>query len=475
MPDIPIPLVGPSNPGAHVKADSQRSVNLIPYKIEREGEKTRWHLVGAPGNALFSALPYEPIRGRYIFDDRTFVCVSAYILEVYEDGTTHQWGTVPSVDGRVIFAELNKTIIIGDGEGFYSLDLMANTLAIIADAPRGRWCFAFNQRVHYVEMGNDTAPGQIFYSEILDPTNIPGANFYTAENRPDKVRAAIPTEDQIWIGGDDTFEMWQDTGDANTPFQRIPGGVVNNGLSAENTLLQLDNSVWWVGKDSHGEGVVWRSNGFTPVRVSVAAVERFLSGATNLSAFGYQEDGHTYYVLNADEGTWACDIATQNEWHERAWLFEPTGELRRARVEMHAYCYGKHLGFDWENGNIYQMSQDIYDDAGTPLIRKRITGHLDFNGQNVTVDELYVDMATGVGLNDGQGSSPLLMMRYSRDGGQNWSAELHRSIGPIGATQARVRFNRLGAGRDWVFEFKVSDPVQVVLLAATARVRVGRR
>lgn len=475
MPDIPIPLVGPSNTGAHIKADSQRTINLIPYKIEREGEKVRWHLVNRPGLNTFCTLSSSPIRGVLVYHDgRFFVVAGAYVYEVYSDGSTYQWGTIASVDGRVVMAESASEIIIGDGAGFYSLNLNTSTLAPITAAPIGRHCFAFNQRIHYVERGNTTAPGQVFYSEILDPTNIPGANFYTAENRPDALLTALATEDQIWLFGLDTTEMWYDTGDANTPFQRINGGVVNSGILDEDTAIQLDNSLWWVERDAYGKGIVRRSNGFTPVRVSTAPVERFLANATYLSAYGYQEQGHSYYVLNADEGTWAFDIAT-NEWSERAWLDETDGQLKRARPEIHAYAFDKHLVSDWETGTIYEASQDIYDDDGTPMVSRRITGHVDFSGKTIAVDELYIDLATGVGLQTGQGSDPILMLRYSRDGGQNWSNELHRSIGAVGSTQSRVRYHRLGSGRDWSFEISISDPVQRVILGATANVRVGDR
>lgn len=475
MPDIPVPLIGPSNEGVHPKADCQRTINLIPYKIERENEKTKWHLVNTPGLANFTTLPSQPVRGFFEYHDgRFFVVARASFYEVYEDGSYNEIDTITSTSGRVSMAELAGNIIIGDGQGFYAYDVAADTLTPIADAPTGRWCFAFRQRMFYVERGNTVAPGQVFYSEVLDPTNIPGANFFTAENKPDALSAAIPTEDQIWLFGRDSIEVQYDTGDATTPIQPVPGGILSVGITDEDTALHLDNSLWWVGRDEHGKGIVWRSNGFNALRMSVSAVERFLASATNVSAYGYQEDGHTYYVLNADEGTWALDIAT-SEWHERAWLDVTDGQLKRARPEIHAYAFDMHLVSDWENGAIYEASQSTYDDDGTPQIARRITGHMDLGGNQVTVDELWIDLATGVGLNTGQGSDPLLMFRYSRDGGQNWSNELHRKIGPIGVTTQRVRYNRLGVGRDWAFEVSISDPVQRVILGATARVRVGAR
>jgi len=467
--DITIPLVGPSNLGAHVKADSQRTINLYPVKVEREGEKARWHLVGSPGLSLFATLDDSPIRGRYVFRGRAFFVAGAWLYEVYDTGSYRKWGTIGSVRGRVSMAELLDDLVIGDGSGFYAFNLTTGLVSAIPDAPIGRWCIAFDQRMLYLEKDS----GRVYYSALNDATDV--GDFFTAENKPDDALALMATEDQIWIPGEDGGEVWYDAGDADNPFQRIPGGVYASGLLSEDTLQYIDNSIWWVEKSKEGSGIVRRSQGFTPVRVSTAAVERFTSSASNLSAYSYQErDGKTFYVLNADEGTWAYDLKDQ-EWHERAFLNQATGTLERARAELHAFAYGKHLVSDYETAKIYEQSLDYYDDDGVPLVARRYTAHTDADGRAVTIDELYLDCATGVGTVTGQGANPVAMLRYSTDGGQNYSNELSRDMGAIGETRSRVRWHSLGMGRDWVFEITITDPVQRVLLGAKARVRVGRR
>lgn len=470
MPDISIPLVGPSNTGIHPKADCQRSINLYPVKIEREGERVRWHLQGTPGKATFATLSYSPIRGEYTFRSRPFVIAGAYLIELYEDGTTYSWGAIGSIRGRVSMCELGDDLVIGDGAGFYAFNLLTGLITAITDAPRGRWCIAFDQRVLYLERDS----GRVFYSELNDATDIPGLNFFTAENKPDDALALIATEDQIWIPGEDGTEVWYDAGDEDNPYQRIPGGLLPVGLQAEDTLQYLDSAIWMVGKNKDGRGIVWRNSGFNFQKVSTAAVERFAENATNLSAYGYQEQGESFYVISADEGTWAFGIRA-GEWHERSHLNQANGDFERDRAEIHAFAFGKHLVSDYEDGIIYEQSLGYYADASTPLVARRITAHTDADGRALTIDELWVDCATGVGLITGQGSDPQMMLRYSIDGGQNWSNELSRDMGAIGVTQARCRWHSLGLGRDWAFEVSISDPVPRVLLQAKARVRVGRR
>src|SRR5690606_16378812 len=110
------------------------------------------------------------------------------------NGSYREWGKVNSVRGRVGMASLLSVIVIGDGAGYYALDLTAETVTSIADAPRGRFPVFFNQRIIY--QGEN---GQVYYSELNDPTDIPGLNLFTAESLPDEIVAITTTEDQIWL------------------------------------------------------------------------------------------------------------------------------------------------------------------------------------------------------------------------------------------------------------------------------------
>jgi hypothetical protein len=466
--EVSVNIVGPSNKS---QADCQRSINLFVRKAQQEGEKSLTHLVSAPGLSLHCTLPKSPIRGALVMSERLFVMAGSTLYEVYSGGTYRKWGTIPSTEGRVSMAECVGTISIGDGSGFYSFDPDAGTVTKITDAPRGRYCIPFDQRILYHEAGS----GRVYYSELNDPTNVPALNFFTAENRPDGLETILATEDKIWLLGTDTTEAWYDSGDTDNPFQRIPGSVVFNGCLSGDTAVRTDNAVLMVGSNDDGDRQVFRIQGFQHMIISTHAVETFVKTATNLSAFSYQEDGHTFYILNADEGTWAFDISTQ-EWAERAWLNPASGLLERARAEIHAFCYGYHFVSDYESGKLYKQSTSYYSDNGDPLLRRRVFRGPEKDGRGISIDELFIDMKTGVGLDGtGQGTNPKIMLRYSVDGGFAWSNEAMGDIGRIGDRTNQVRFRRLGLGHDWAFEVSVSDPVPVTIYKATVRGRLGRR
>lgn len=66
------------------------------------------------------------------------------------------------------------------------------------------------------------------------------------------------------------------------------------------------------------------------------------------------------------------------------------------------------------------------------------------------------------------GSDPQIMLQVSKDGGHTWGNELWRSLGAQGQYSRRVTWKRLGIAKDWVFRFRVSDPVKVVIMNAAA-------
>lgn len=460
-------LIGPSSDGPHIKIGSQRSINWFPVKPEREGDP--WYLRGTPGLELLDTLPHANQRGWHVHAGRQFVVAGARVYEVYADGSSFDWGKINSVRGRVVMASLLNVIVIGDGAGFYALDLTAGTVTAIADAPRGRFCVFFNQRILY--QGEN---GQVFYSELNDATDIPGLNFFTAESLPDEIVAITTTEDQIWLHGPDSTEVWYDSGDADNPFARIPGGVVYSGCAHPFTAIRVDNSVWWVEKDKEGAGIVRRSNGFTAMRVSTSAVERFIAQSEEVTAFSYMEEGHTFIQFNSETGSWALDLKT-NEWAERAWLNPATGEQERQRQEFHAFVYGVHLVGDYETGKIYRMGLDLYSDAGDEIRRTRVSPHVQRDGAPIAIYELFLDFATGVGLDgEGQGTDPLVMLRVAKNGAA-FGDELTTSLGAIGRFGTQARFHRLGVGRDWLFEVSVSDPVFAAFKGADMRAVAGRR
>ena len=61
---------------------------------------------------------------------------------------------------------------------------------------------------------------------------------------------------------------------------------------------------------------------------------------------------------------------------------------------------------------------------------------------------------------DRKDDPPKIMVRFSDDGGHNWSNEYQMDIGALGNFETRAQLYRLGRARNRVFEFSMSDSVK---------------
>jgi hypothetical protein len=166
----------------------------------------------------------------------------------------------------------------------------------------------------------------------------------------------------------------------------------------------MDNSVFWLGADPRGRGIVYRANGYTGVRISTHAVEFAIQGYGNLSdavGYTYQQDGHTFYVLNFTDAdtTWVFDAAT-GAWHERAGF--RNGDFKRHRGNCYARLNGDLIVGDYQNGKLYKFDLDVYEDDGQTqkwLRRWRALAPGSNDLKRTAHHSLQIDCETGVGLN----------------------------------------------------------------------------
>ena len=111
------------------------------------------------------------------------------------------------------------------------------------------------------------------------------------------------------------------------------------------------------------------------------------------------------------------------------------------------------------------MANSYYITNGTQ-IKERIVSPINGDllqspGKRVMMNKLNLIMQTGVGIATGQGSSPVVMLSLSIDGGETWTEEYQVSIGAGGAYQTRVEWWHLNSFYDGTIKIRFSDPVFV--------------
>ncbi len=467
------PILGQAYVARSVNAADNRMVNLFPEAIP-EGGMTSGFLNRAPGLRLLATIGTGPIRGLWTHSTGGY---DAYVVsgsEFYKIDTEYNatlLGTV-SGSGPVSIADSGTQIFLACNPDAYVYTEATNTFVQITDpdfAGAATVCyidgyFAFNQPNTQI----------IWVTGIFDATQIDPLAFAAAESSPDQVVAVVSNNREVWVFGQGTTEVWYDAGTIPFPLAPIQGAYNEIGCLAPFSIAKLDNSIFWLGADPRGYGIVYRNQGYTGKRVSTHAIEYAIQQYGDISdaeAYTYQEEGHAFYVLNFPKAnaTWVYDVAT-GAWHERAsWN---NGFFMRHRGQCQMNFNSQTIVGDFENGNIYALDLNVYSDNGDIQKWVRSWRPLPPNQNNLkrtAQHTLQLDCQSGVGLNLGQGSDPQVMLRWSDDGGHTWSSEHWISMGKIGEYGYRAIWRRLGMTtklRDRIYEISGTDPNKIVIVGA---------
>lgn len=442
-------------------------INMYPVKAEDQAKEIG-AFVQCPGLVQYMDTGLAGCRGLYRASNGIAYGVNGSTLYTFAAGAMAVIGTISTASGPVSMADNGVQLALVDGVAGYYVPLAGGALTqITADGfPNG------SRQIDFADtylIAFNPANGVFGISGNNDAAAWDALDFGSAEGSPDKNKALIVNYRELWLFGDQSGEIFTDSGAADFPWERFQGGFIEKGIAAPYTLKKLDNSVFMLGSDINGAGVVYRSEGFNMVRISTHAIEFALSTYSTIEdaiAWTYQQDGHSFYVLSfpAAGKTWAYDVSAGG-WHERAGFED--GEFTRYPATWHIYTEGKHIVGDYASGKLYELSQSAYDYDGKPLKWLRSWRGTENEEKYVNYARLEVSAEVGHGLNGlVQGADPQCVIRYSQNGGRNWSNEITRALGQIGQFNARVSVARLPRARNMVFEISGTDPVKTALCGA---------
>ena len=467
------PILGQSYVARSVNAADSRMVNLFPEATPQAG-KTAGFLNRAPGLRLLATLGTGPIRGLWSPDPNglyAYVISGNTFYRIDTSYTAEAYGYV-SGTGQVSMADNGTQLFIASNPDGYIFNMTTLIFAPITDVD-----FPGAVTVGYLDgyfVFNEPDSQRVWTTVLLDGSSVDPLDFASAEGSPDGLVSLIIDHREAWLFGTNSVEVWYDAANAGFPLTRIQGAYNEIGCVAAYSVAKLDNGVFWLGGDARGEGIVYRTNGYTGQRISTHAVEWQIQQYGNISdaiGYTYQQDGHAFYVLifPSAGATWVYDVATDN-WHERAaWV---NGEYTRHRSNCQMAFNHQVIVGDYNDGRVYAFDLETYSDDDQPQRWLRSWRALP-QDQNTLVrtaqHSLQLDAETGVGLNSGQGDAPEAMLRWSDDGGHTWSNEHWSSMGAIGAYGTRTFWRRLGMTdklRDRVYEVSGTDPVKIAIVGA---------
>lgn len=465
------PILGAAYVARSINAANDRCINLYPESIPQGGKEVAY-LQRCPGLRLLGTAGTGPIRGAWTFGGYGYLASGNELYKIASDWSATKIGDI-SGSGPVSMSDNGTQLFVACNPNGYIYNASTLVFSQITDPD-----FAGAVTVGYIDgffVFNQPSSQVFWVTSLLDGTSISPLDFASAEGSPDGLVSLMVDHREIWLFGTNSVEVWYNAGGADFPFQRIQGAFMELGCAAPYTPAKLDNSLFWLGSDARGNGMVYRANGYTGQRISTHALEYAIQGYSTISdaiGYTYQQDGHSFYVLIFPTAgkTWCYDVAT-SLWHERAGF--SNGSFTRHLSNCQMNFNNEIVVGDYANGNFYAFDLGTYADNGATQKWLRSWRAIP-TGQNnlkrTAQHSLQLDCESGVGL-DGitQGTDPQVVLRWSDDGGHTWSNEHSRSMGAIGETGRRVIWRRLGMTtklRDRVYEVSGTDPVKVAIMGA---------
>ena len=487
MPIVPtsaFPFCGPSNLSISPVIDAQRSINLYP-EPGMKGSKTGMGLVGRPGLSAFMTLPASPARALWAGDNKLYAVGGGNFYQIGSGGTiSTNFGAMAGS------AAIGPAYIQANGTQLLVCDPSAGTIFNANNVGPAMNAEFSGVALEYLDgfylaiaTGASLAggnPNQINSSAFGDGTNwapSPGPlpNFVIRSGSADLTIQLATLNSLLYIFGQKTTEIWYDAGNATFPLARINGGTLNIGCMSAGSVVKFQNTILWLAADSNGYGKVYMMNGTTPQPVSTPAVEYLISlqAAANLPiawAYGYEEAGHVFYVLNFPAEGYAgfafyslvYDVTSQL-WHERSWNTESLWPCCFASVPGFNSDGPNFVG-DGYSGKIMFQGVGYPSDLGTAINYVRTAPHISDSNQWVKYPRFELDCDIG-------SAQPYLS--YSNDGGRNfssWSYPMMQSPpqgNPGGAPELKRFYAlQLGRSRDRVFRVSITDSANLIRIAS---------
>lgn len=426
------------------------------------------------------------VRGLYVttINPGLYCVVGQYFLELIPP-TTGNWsaverGVLGSNNGQLVsMADNGGALFIVDGSANgWIYDLNASTFAPVNDSTG---LFTGSTRVDYV----DTyfifnSPGTTtFYCSLSNSTAF-DANYWADKvGFSDILIACACPHDTIWLIGQESSEVWYNSGGQAFPFQRMPNTVLQYGCCAPRSIIVADNAVFFLSQDRWGSVQFMRGEGYVAKRVSTFAVEeQWMTYPTvgDCYAMSYADAGHHFLLLTFPSAnpavpggvTWTLDFTT-GFWHQRM-----TGDPRLGTqqawpvsclVYFNPYYLNQFGQRNWivaggsKSAAIY-LVQRVWTDNGTPIYRERTFPRVINDQKRVSHDQFVCSMMTAPpGLNPDQVS-----LVWSDDGGQTWGTPLVQTVN--GATNGQYSWRRLGLSRDRVYRLSWTAQGETALQGA---------
>lgn len=465
----------------------KRLVNMIPVIPEADAASKR-ALFHTPGIKQTTSVAGNNSRGVLVFSDGTPYRVIGTTLYSFDKftgiSTTH--GTISGAsDVSMDSNGINIAIQDPNGDSYFFTP-STNTLELNS----GSVFLSFGQAktVTFIDSFYVYTTEKIFFSSssktVNDGKNFNALDFLDAEISPDLIRKGFKDHNQLYIGGDNTTELYKSRVTTGFPFQRISGGIIPKGIRAPNSVVKFNKSFMFIGAGKDEKAAIYRILGSSIEKMSNSSVDQLIQGNSEKTiskarGFSYSENGNFFAVFTIGDNTLVYDDTTsrlsgKHEWHERQTGITDGNGFLPWRAVHGALVNGIIQVADDRSGLVGDLDRGTHTEYGNEIERIISTKPFMDKSDEIFSKEILLFMKTGIG--DATTPDPQIRMDYSDNGSRSFKNEISKSMGRVGEYKTEVKWSRLGGiPNNRVLRFKTTAavPIEIYALFGNAKVSVS--
>lgn len=376
-------------------------------------------------NVIIRGIWFQGSRGQttiYVVGDETL-----YVL--VENSEAIPIGTIMGTGPCTFASTIYGIGIVADGV-FYIYDNVSITPVNIPDGQQVTDVTSLdNYFILSIKNSNK------FYWILPGEATIDPLSFASAERNPDDIVALSSIGDELWLLGQNTAEVYSDTGDSNAPFARISGRAYEVGcvdrLSVVRSLKNTLPCLIWVTPTKE----VVLSQG-VPSKISNEAIEELLKASSSFRAWSFTTNRHDFYVLKTENVTVVYDL-TVDKWYRWS-SYELPYWVAAFGIQVNDTIFAT----TDTNGKIFTLGYD-HTDSGNDFLVCEVGGFIPNSSANPVACN-WITLFLSYGTSDSYVVAPLIELRWSDDGGKTWSAYMQGRTGSKGLYDTDITFRSLG-------------------------------
>ena len=467
---VPVNITGPSYQSRSKPLSSQQTKNW--YQQFSESGKDQYVLMPFPG-LKYKGTSSGKNRGFHRMNEILYQVKGTSLYQIDKFGNHILRGEIQG-SLRCIIADdgINMFIVVpGDRVWKYTTDTNLVTQVTNVNISGALSVGFFNNQFIYTFADFSTV------SSVGDGSAASGLNRIGEETLPDAMVRDFVFDEIIYRCGVRSIVAWYNSGVGSPPIEKLQGRIFNVGLAAAHSIALTDEAFYWLGDD----GVVYKSAGGSIERISTDAISNAISKYNTINdaiGFTYTFEGQNFYTITfPTENKTFClsEMLGKNGW------FEISSGLSSGKWQGSSVisAYGKNFVADDSNGNVYILDLDTYENNGEALQRTRVIANIDARliggaiGDAITMSSVLISMETGVGLIDGQGDNPQIMIEASFDGGRTWNSGSWPRVGRLGEFVLKVKWDNINTFYDCMIRLSSTDPVNYSVYSGNIDLRLA--